>query len=91
MSDTTPTTTNKDSPRPRIGSTSSIKSHTDDAEAFAAAAALSPVDYFDDDSETEIETTPRRYSVHRQDGSFDLCASMYKRRGGLGRNAENKW
>ncbi len=24
-------------------------------------------------------------------GTFDLCGSMYKRRGGLGRNAENKW
>mmetsp|Transcript_7886 Transcript_7886/g.14640 ORF Transcript_7886/g.14640 Transcript_7886/m.14640 type:complete len:750 (+) Transcript_7886:152-2401(+) len=24
-------------------------------------------------------------------GKFDLCGSMYKRRGGFGRNAENKW
>ena len=32
-------------------------------------------------------TTPRQTVP----GQFDLCGSMYKRRGGFGRNAENNW
>lgn len=99
MSEAPTTTKQSDSPRPRIGSTSSINPKEDPGEA-AGLAVPSPSDYFtdEDDSEEEIEqTTPRRrYSelnprAHRQDGNFDLCESMYKRRGGLGRNAENKW
>jgi hypothetical protein len=89
MSDLTPQTTNKfadtpTSPRPRIGSTSSLK--RDDE------VVLSPSDYYsDDDSGVVEEETPRQRVPTRHDGSFDLCGSMWKRRGGLGRNAENKW
>jgi hypothetical protein len=30
-------------------------------------------------------------SSNNKNGRFDLCGSMYKRRGGFGRNAENNW
>ena len=66
------------------------------------ARSLSNDYYSDDDDSDDIDgdnrRTSRKYSgdiinVTRapKDGSFDLCGSMYKRRGGLGRNAENKW
>jgi hypothetical protein len=66
------------------------------------AHSLSNDYYSDDDDSDDIDgdngRNSRKYSgdiinVTRasKDGSFDLCGSMYKRRGGLGRNAENKW
>eukprot|EP00804_Cyclotella_cryptica_P010633 CCRYP_005452-RB/>CCRYP_005452-RB protein AED:0.07 eAED:0.07 QI:257/1/1/1/1/1/4/322/654 len=65
------------------------------------AHSLSNDYYSDDDDSVEIDGgdgNPRKYSGDginviraQKDGSFDLCGSMYKRRGGLGRNAENKW
>ena len=38
-----------------------------------------------------IHTTATTGSNNNKNGRFDLCGSMYKRRGGFGRNAENNW
>ena len=53
----------------------------------------SPMDYYsDDDSDNDELIHPNNSTpMRKQDGTFDLCESMWKRRGGLGRNAENKW
>ena len=50
--------------------------------------ALAPGEY-----SSPIHTTATGSSSNNinKNGRFDLCGSMYKRRGGFGRNAENNW
>ena len=89
-SDTTPVTTNH--PRTCAASTDQLTpthflSHTLFNDVFSDDDSTSTADEMG-------ELTPRNYSdlnERAKDGSFDLCGSMYKRRGGLGRNAENSW
>ena len=52
----------------------------------AAATAIAAIAF----TATADTTTPRLITTSST-ADFDLCGSMWKRRGGLGRNAERKW
>ena len=57
----------------------------------AAATAIAAI-AFTSASSTAATTTPRTMiPTTSTTADFDLCGSMWKRRGGLGRNAERKW
>jgi len=60
-------------------------------QTAAAATAIAAIAFTATTATTTATTTTPRLITTSSTADFDLCGSMWKRRGGLGRNAERKW